>query len=198
MTSRDIPWNVPTYKTLYLSYKSLSDMKIYLRTAGFVLTLTICSLLFINSVQEKAKYRYIGSEKCASVCHNTKEMGFQYDIMKNGPHSKAFEILGSGEAFRYARKADIKGNPRESAKCLQCHITGAGLDTSFFAGTYKKEDGVSCEACHKGPYITKAFIPTAEVCLACHNNSVHKTGNFDFTERCSRIAHPRPKSNLSK
>lgn len=173
-------------------------MKTYLRTAGFVSALTFCSLLFISSVQDQTKYRYVGSEKCASVCHNNNEMGFQYDIMKNGPHSKAFEILGSGQAFRYARKAGIKSFPRESAKCLQCHVTGAGLDTSFYAVTYKKEDGVSCEACHKGPYITKAFIPTVEVCLSCHNNSVHKTDSFDFTERCSMIAHPRQKKSLSK
>ena len=35
------------------------------------------------SSQEKAKYLYVGMEKCASVCHNNEKMGFQYDLMKN-------------------------------------------------------------------------------------------------------------------
>lgn len=148
------------------------------------------------SEQEKVKYRYIGMEKCASVCHNNKEMGFQYDIMKTGPHSKAFKILISEKAGRYAKRAGVKVNTQECTACLKCHITGAGLDSSFFASTYKKEDGVTCEACHKGAFITKTFIPKEEDCLKCHNNSVHKIHRFDFKDNCDKIVHPRPKAML--
>ncbi len=149
-------------------------------------------------LQEKVKYRYIGMQKCASVCHNNADMGFQYDIMKNGPHSDAFKILSSDKAAHYAKRAGIKENPQESKVCLKCHVTGAGLDTSFFAPTYKKEEGVTCEACHKGPYISKAFIPTVVECLNCHNDSVHKISQFDFKKKCVKIAHPRPAAKTLK
>lgn len=144
------------------------------------------------SSQEKIKYRYVGMEKCASVCHNNEEMGFQYNIVKNSPHSNAFKILVSEKAARYTRKANIKDNPQESRICLQCHVTGGGLDSSFFASTYRKEDGVTCEACHKGEFITKTFIPKEADCLRCHNDSVHKMPRFNFKAECAKIAHPRP------
>jgi len=60
------------------------------------------------SEQEKAKYIYVGMEKCASVCHNNKDMGFQYDIVKKGPHSNSFKILVSQKAEHYAKKAILK------------------------------------------------------------------------------------------
>lgn len=137
-------------------------------------------------------------EKCASVCHNNEKMGFQYDIMKNSPHSNAFKILVTEKAVRYAKKANVKENPQESPVCLKCHVTGGGLDSSFFASTYRKEEGVTCEACHKGAFITKAFIPKEEDCLRCHNDSVHKMNSFDFRKNCVKIAHPRPKVNTKE
>ena len=149
-----------------------------------------------TSSQEKVKYQYVGMGKCASVCHNNKEMGFQYDMMKNGPHSNAFKILLSEKAVRYAKRNNIKENPRDSQVCLNCHITGGGLDSTFFASTYKREEGVTCEACHKGAYITKAFIPKEADCLKCHNNSVHKTHKFNFKEDSEKIAHRRPVTKL--
>ncbi len=149
-------------------------------------------------VQENQKYNYIGIEKCASVCHNIKEMGFQYNIMKNGPHSKAYKILTSEQAGHYAKKAKVKVDPRESMVCLKCHVTGGGLDSSFFAATYVKDEGINCEACHKGPYITKTFLPTEIDCLNCHIDSVHKISKFNFKEKSSKIAHPRPKAEQKK
>ena len=151
-----------------------------------------------NISQEKGKYLYVGMEKCASVCHNNKDMGFQYDMVKTSPHANAFQILFSKKAARYAKKADIKENPRESPVCLKCHVTGGGLDSSFFSATYRKDDGVTCEACHKGAYITKTFIPKEEDCLICHNGSVHKIHIFNFKQNCVKIAHPRPVPKLKE
>lgn len=143
-------------------------------------------------MQEKPKYHYVGIEKCASVCHNNEEMGFQYNIVKTGPHSQAFIILASPKAIRYAKDAKVKVSPEKSSVCLKCHVTGGDLDSTFFAATYKKEDGVTCEACHKGAYITRSFLPTELDCIKCHNNSVHKVSRFDYREKYSKIAHPRP------
>ena len=56
-------------------------------------------------VQEKSKYCYIGAEKCASVCHNNEEMGFQYNIWKESRHSKSYLSLASDRALRYAKNA---------------------------------------------------------------------------------------------
>jgi hypothetical protein len=150
------------------------------------------------STQEKVKYHYVGMEKCASACHNNGKMGFQYNIMKNGPHSNAFNILVSDNGVRKAKKTGVKGNPQESNICLKCHVTGGGLDSSFFEPTYRIEDGVTCEACHKGAFITKAFIPKEVDCLNCHNDSVHRMPHFNFKKSCEKIAHPRPKDKLKE
>jgi hypothetical protein len=78
-------------------------------------------------VKENPKYHYVGMEKCASSCHNKEDMGFQYKIMKNGPHSQAFKILPSKKAVQYTKKANVKGDPQESTVCLNCHVTGEAL-----------------------------------------------------------------------
>ena len=146
--------------------------------------------------QERTKYLYVGMEKCASVCHNNKDMGFQYDIVKNSPHANAFKILLTQKAVRIANKSDIMEDPAESQVCLKCHVTGAGLDSTFFAATYKREDGITCEACHKSEFNPKTVIPKKEDCLRCHNDSVHKIKKFNYSENCKKIAHSRPKSKI--
>ena len=146
-----------------------------------------------KSIQEQGKYRFVGMEKCASVCHNNDTMGFQYNIVKRGPHSKAFQVLLSEKAKTLSLNTGINGEPSENAVCLKCHITGSGLDSSFFAPTYRKEEGITCEACHKGAYKTKTYIPQEADCLICHNNSVHETPVFNYKLNCGKIAHPRPK-----
>lgn len=153
----------------------------------------VIDLKSFTPVQQPAKYRYVGMQKCAFTCHNNTDMGFQYNTVKSSPHANSFNILSSENAFRYARNLNINENPAQSQVCLKCHVTGAGLDSSFFAPTYRKEDGISCEACHKGPYITKTFLPAEADCLKCHNDSVHKMNPFNFEDECAKIAHPRPK-----
>jgi hypothetical protein len=73
--------------------------------------------------QESEKYRYIGLEKCALQCHNNREMGFQYDIIRHTSLAKAFKILASPEAIKIAEEIRSVGNPMESEICLKCHIT---------------------------------------------------------------------------
>jgi hypothetical protein len=147
-----------------------------------------------NFIQEKSKYQYIGAEKCALICHNSEEAGFQFNVWKNGPHSKAFNTLSSERAILYAKRANLKENPRESSVCLKCHVTGGGLDASYFAATYKKEDGVTCEAYHKQKYVAKTFLPKETDCLECHNNSAHRMHKFNFGKGCLRIEHLMPKN----
>jgi hypothetical protein len=142
--------------------------------------------------QEKAKYMYVGMEKCASACHNSKDMGFQYDIVRKSSHANAYKALTSGKAIRIAKSAGLAETAHENTVCLKCHTTGGGLDSTFFAATFKIEDGVTCEACHKGAFTSKVFIPKEDDCLKCHNNTVHRIPKFNFRNDCKRIAHPRP------
>jgi hypothetical protein len=144
-------------------------------------------------VQDSVKYRFVGIEKCASVCHNNDKMGFQYNIVMDGPHSNAFGDLLSEKAKTISVSSGINGEPADNAICLKCHITGGGLDSSIFAPTYRKEEGITCEACHKGAYKAKTYIPQEADCLICHNNSVHEIPVFNYKENCLKIAHPRPK-----
>jgi hypothetical protein len=144
----------------------------------------------IPAYQEKVKYQYRGVEKCASECHNNEKAGFQYDIWKKSPHANAYRVLLEQKAKKYAKKAHISSNPWESAECLKCHTTAGNLDKSFLLVTYHNEDGVTCEACHKHPYVPKTFLPKEENCRECHDGASHKMNKFDFTKGSAKFAHP--------
>jgi hypothetical protein len=145
-----------------------------------------------NVMQEISRYRYIGAQSCASTCHNSDSLGFQYDIWLKNPHSEAYKILSSRRAQSIARHSSLNIDPQEDDQCLRCHITGAGLDSSYFSSTYKREDGVTCEACHKRTEDGKTFIPAETDCRECHDGSAHDMKRFIFTEAIEKIAHPRP------
>jgi hypothetical protein len=161
----------------------------------------LCPEGYMNFVQEKSSYQFVGAEKCASVCHNNDKMGFQYSIWKSSLHSDAFKILASKKAEKYAKKANVKGNPQESPICLKCHVTGSKYDSSYFTSTYKKDEGVTCESCHKQVSDGKTYLPNESDCFRCHSDLLHKMPKFDFKNKCAKIAHPRPtpipKRNLS-
>jgi hypothetical protein len=148
------------------------------------------------SIQDTVRYVYVGAETCAAKCHNNEELGHQYDSWKKSRHSKSYESLASEKAMYFCKKAGISGNPAESPICLKCHVTAAGYDSASIGATYKKEDGVTCESCHKGEFMPKTFLPKETDCLMCHNNSVHEITAFDFKEDCLKISHPRPKTKL--
>jgi hypothetical protein len=151
------------------------------------------SVFVDSSGQDTTRYLYLGAEACATKCHNGEELGHQYDAWTRSRHSKSYESLTSEKALLYSGKAGMGEKPWESMICLKCHTTAAGFDQASLSGTYKKEDGVTCEACHKSEFIPKTFLPEEADCLKCHNNSVHEVSLFDFRERCLRISHPRTK-----
>jgi hypothetical protein len=142
--------------------------------------------------QEKTRYVYIGAAKCASSCHNSDSLGHQYNAWKSSLHARAWQSLTTRKAFRYAQKAGITGDPDESRDCLKCHITAAEADAASISNTYRKEDGVTCEACHKRELNPATYIPKEEDCLKCHNSSVHKVPRFNFDKSSEKISHPRP------
>jgi hypothetical protein len=145
-----------------------------------------------RSAQEKSKYQFIGADKCASLCHNNEKMGFQFNLWLCSPHQGTYKILGSKRAEKYAKKNHLIENPQTSKVCLKCHVTGGELELSYFTATYKQEEGVTCEACHKQLSDGKTYLPNEADCLKCHNDSAHKIHKFNFREGCAEIAHPRP------
>ncbi len=146
--------------------------------------------------QERTRYLFVGAEKCASVCHNNEKLGYQYKIWNGSSHKDAFNILDSKKGKKFAKQAHLSENPQESRVCLKCHVTGGDLDSSYFAATYKKEDGVTCEECHKNISDGKTVLPTETDCLKCHNESLHKIREFNFRKDSARILHKRPKVHL--
>lgn len=144
--------------------------------------------------QDTTRYVYVGAETCSGKCHNNDELGHQYDMWKESRHAKSYGSLSTELALKYCKEVGITENPVESLTCLRCHVTASGVDPASLGTTYKREDGITCESCHKGEFIPKTFLPVETDCLKCHNDSVHNVAPFDFRERCLKISHPRPKS----
>ncbi len=155
----------------------------------------------------EGNHKYIGVKKC-SMCHKSEAKGNQYGQWSGTSHAKAYERLVTPEAQETAKKAGVTGNPQEELKCLKCHVTGYGEDSSLFDTGFVKADGVQCEACHgagsdyaplsvmkdKAKSIEAGLvIPTKELCVKCHNSESPNFKGFNFEEYYAKINHPRPK-----
>jgi hypothetical protein len=170
--------------------------------AVFIIIAFLFLYLSNANYSQQKKFKYVGAKVCAT-CHDD-EKDSSYKIWEKSNHARAFVTLATPRALEQAEEAGVKEHPQKSEKCLKCHITGAGLDKSYFADTYNKEEGITCEACH-GPgseYIdisimedkTKflangGMIPTEEHCLKCHGEPF-----FTFKEKFREIEHPIKKS----
>jgi hypothetical protein len=143
-----------------------------------------------------ADAKYVGAPGCTARCHNKKEKdGDQKGVWLASKHAKAYQNLGSAEAKQKAKDLGVAGNPQSAKNCLACHTTGFGAPAAQFDSTFKKEDGVQCEACHgpgehykamktmksiseeRGPdkkgksetaVKTGLHFPTEETCKRCH------------------------------
>ena len=157
-----------------------------------------------------AEANYIGVDKCAKMCHKSKEKGEQYGIWKNTKHAQAWATLATPAALETAKKAGVAGDPQKSEKCVKCHVTAWGVDPARIDSTCTKDQGVGCEVCHEpGSAYAKLKImkdkkaalaagliePTEKVCVKCHNAESPNFKKFDFAEFSKKIAHPRPKTD---
>ena len=112
------------------------------------------------TVRDPAKY--IGLTVC-NTCHHAPKVGNQTGKWRSGPHSRAFDVLGTAEAKAVAAKLGIT-NPQASGKCLKCHSTAYNWTEQIQATTIKPEEGVVCESCH-GPALNYVPKSTGEVTL---------------------------------
>src|SRR5512147_334788 len=93
-----------------------------------------------------AQNKFVGVKKC-TMCHDKMAKGNATEVWTKSSHAKAFETLKSKEADEIAKKKGLKKSAAESPECLKCHVTGGGAATNV-EPTFKKEEGVTCEACH--------------------------------------------------
>ena len=106
-------------------------------------------------------------------------------------------------------KMKDKGEAFAVPECLKCHVTGGGAATNVEA-TFKKEEGVTCEACH-GPASAYKMVHNkgdlakskeaglilpdktdAKFCEKCHNSESPTFKGFKITEMWAKIEHHGP------
>ena len=135
----------------------------------------------VASTADRDPAKYIGVNDCA-LCHKEKKVGSQFTKWQDGPHSKAFEVLGTPAAKAVAAKLGIT-DPQGSGKCLKCHSTAYNWTEQVQTTTIKPELGVVCESCH-GP--ARNYVPktTQEITL---ENPVRQPG---LTQMLNPFAQP--------
>ena len=155
-----------------------------------------------------AQNKFVGVKTCA-MCHKMKDKGEAYQVWEKSAHAKAFEVLKSKESEEIAKKKGLKTPASESPECLKCHVTGGGAATNVEAG-FKKEEGVTCEACHGAASAFKLthskgdkekskaagmLLPSKtdpKFCETCHNSQSPTFKGFKMAEMWAKIDHHGP------
>jgi hypothetical protein len=167
----------------------------------------ILFLALTGLAEGKAENKYVGSKFCAA-CHKGGKGGTAYTVWEKSAHAKAFKTLEGEDAKKIAIEKGLKTAPAESPECLQCHVTGGGKAKNVEA-SFKKEEGVGCEACHgaasgfkmmhsKGDLAKNKeagmIIPAKDekLCVTCHNEKSPTHKEFKFKEMWAKIEHGKP------
>jgi len=173
---------------------------------SLALTLAMSTALTARA-DDRDPANYVGTKTCG-ICHKQEASGNQYGIWQNGPHAKAFDVLGTPAAKTMGAKFGV-ADPQTSGKCLKCHSTAYNFTETIATDRIKPEDAIGCESCH-GPgkkYLAKTTMqdrtkavaaglvyPADQSCQLCHNDqSPTWTGSFDKDAMVKKIAHPDPK-----
>jgi hypothetical protein len=166
---------------------------------------------FLLSFTDFPAYTYEGASKC-SLCHSSIDSGDQYGLWLSSGHKQAYSSLSSEKGRAIAKEKKIK-NPAQDPKCLSCHLTGYSAPFTMLGPLYRREDGVSCEACHgagegysdfsimydREKAIKKGMNPDPKAtCVACHDSKAHEMPPFDLDKALKAIAHPIPGRNTAR
>ena len=149
---------------------------------------------------------YIGSDKCAKMCHKGEKNGNQLEIWKKSKHAGAFATLGNDTSKIVAKNLGI-ADPQKAPECLRCHVTAFGVKKELVESTCTYSEGVGCEACH-GPgseyrklnnmkkhdlaIAAGLWEPNEALCIKCHNKESPTYKPFTFTEAVKKDAHLIP------
>jgi hypothetical protein len=172
--------------------------------AGTVDRIEIAFLRRTVHGEKLPEFQYVGSQVCRD-CHLARATGGQSVHWMKTAHARAFwELKTDWARFLASVREEYRDieDPSAEWRCLKCHVTGAQDRVARPADTFRREEGVGCEACH-GPgsaYIDptimadrEAFlahgghIPDEAICRSCHEDD-----RFQYEERLPKIAHPRP------
>lgn len=161
-------------------------------------------LMFAFTAQ--AQNKFTGSKFCAA-CHKSGKGGTSYAVWEKTAHANAYKTLLSEEAKKIAKGKGLTAAPNEAPECLKCHVTGGGTAKNVEA-SFKKEEGVGCEACHgaasgykmvhsKGDKAKNKelgmIIPAKDEksCTTCHNAESPTYKEFKFAEAWPKIEHTK-------
>jgi hypothetical protein len=170
-----------------------------------VFSVVVCVLAVSFSVH--AQKKYVGTRFCAA-CHKSGKGGTSLAVWEKSAHAKAYKTLMGDEAKKIAKEKGLKEAPAESEQCLKCHVTGGGVAKNVEPG-FKKEEGVTCEACHgaasgykiihsKGDLAKSKEAgliegdKTGKACETCHNPESPTHKEFKFAEMWAKIEHKLP------
>lgn len=154
-----------------------------------------------------AQNKYVGAKAC-SMCHKGGKGGTAYTVWEKTAHANAYKTLLGDEAKKVAKQKGLKVAPSEAPECLKCHVTGGGTAENVDK-TFKKEEGVGCEACHGAGSAYKMVHMTGNVekakaagmiipakdeklCITCHNEESPTNKAFKFAEMWAKIEHGKP------
>lgn len=191
------------------------------RVAGALGLVGLMVVAAVAAELVKPEHKYIGVKACARMCHRSKSKGAQLPKWEEGPHSKAWTMLGEEKAQAVAKKLGVD-DPQKSPKCLRCHAPEYNVDPAYLKSGFDLKDGVQCESCHgpgndyKGMITMKKpkkaiakglIIGDEKTCRGCHNEEsptwdperyTTKDGKkvgFDYETMWGQIAHYRPKKD---
>lgn len=183
-----------------------------------ILTFFVCFIAFTaytNSPSDniQGSYKYVGVDKCATVCHKGDAKGDQYGIWQNSKHSQAFKNLQTPDADKIAKDKGYSTPAAETPQCIKCHVLGKDIDATELDESFDKSMGVQCETCHgpgseykklsimkdKQQAIANGLIihdDGAAFCQTCHNADSPTFKGFDYDKSWAQIKHTDP--NLQK
>lgn len=179
-----------------------------MKTIKLAMTVVVALLFFVGATAAQGKFT--GAKMCGA-CHKMEKNGAVYTVWEKSPHAKAFETLKTPAAEKIAKEKGLKKPAAESPECLKCHVTAGGAPANAEAG-FKKEEGVTCEACHgaasgykmihnkpenkekaKAAGLVRGSKEDAKLCQTCHNADSPTFKGFKMDEYWAKIAHALPK-----
>ncbi len=167
------------------------------------LVLIIFSLI-LSSKSFGGDNKFVGVKIC-SACHRGEKGKMVYDNWLKTKHAQAYKTLENEKSKEIAEKKGVKNSPTESNECLKCHSTGYFENDQRLASS-KKEDGVTCEACHgpgsayksahgkdkKDEGIKKGLIIGKDdetICKKCHNSESPTFVGFNYKKDWEKVKH---------
>jgi len=178
-----------------------------MRTLRFICAVAV--LVMLATAAGDAQSKYTGAKFCAA-CHKGGKGGTAYTVWEKSAHAGAYKTLLGEAAVKVGKEKGLKVAPSEAPECLKCHVSGGGAAAA--EASFKKEEGVTCEACHgaasgykmihsKPENLDKAkaaglMLPgkeDAKMCEKCHNAESPTFKGFKMAEMWAKIEHGKAK-----